>query len=765
MVHEDCLHNRHIQDNRIDERYVVLETIGSGGMACVYKVQREGEPYFYALKMLRDHHFTNPTVRELFLDEARRLIELRHPNIVSIYDSVQRPEYAYFLMEFVDGFVLSQILKNLRQSHQTFPPSEAIRTLVQIARALTYLHEHNVIHRDIKGGNILVERHTGKVLLADFGIATDTTSIETISVAGTRAYMPPEQQEDLGIPVTPQADQYAFGVLAYEMLAGNRPYSSQTDLDDPEQAEANLIRQHREALVPSISVQNPNLPDTLDPVFERVLAKHPDNRYPDVRAFIEDLHAALRPMLGSDLQTIEQIKPIDQATLLAYQADAASGQSALAALRSRRAGMWLILVLVVLGLGAALLVMAISGQNDESSPATGTSIAAATTAPTTLPTAAPTDVPTTAPTNAPTTAPTDTVVPTQIDGAPLVAPTDTPPTEVPTDAPTDAPTTAPTELPTDPPTTVSTAALTDTPATTLTPTLSPTAMTTATFTPIPTTYLSDQVFLDYLENSAVLGIDLDLATALDILRAESSTGIITLNSGPVNGFRVTVAFNGPLPVPFGIAYRIQDETNYGRLVLLEQEWRAETIQDGTVITDASGVLPAELMPAQIVVMGWNEFLRFEFDDHVAEALHTAHADGQVGLWLPDEAAAPLPVESLTFGLVGDDARAAAEATPFPVQSLSLIGFVLDDVHALQDAADSASLAIECAPFMATYESLDRHLTRGPAVQRWAQAVIDASSLIYTRCRDRRLPTISFEDDLTDFLDWESALQQIAADLE
>lgn len=307
---QNTLEHPAIRNGIIDQKYIVQGYIGGGGMADVYKVRTADDPHPYALKLLKDEYFQDVRLRETFEREAQSLLKLNHPNIVRFFDYAVRAQYAYILMEYVEGYSLSDLLKNLRQSQRVFPDNEVMRVLVQAERAVRYLHQNNLIHRDIKPGNILIERLTGKVFLTDFGIATDLNGSGQHFNAGTRAYMPPEQQEALGIPVQRTADVYALAVVAYEMLAGRRPFLKKNGVSTAE-AEQDMIRQHRDTPVPPLSSRRRGLPPELDAIFERALAKQPAGRYPNSRSFILDLHRAMRSYLSPDMQDIDNIAPLD----------------------------------------------------------------------------------------------------------------------------------------------------------------------------------------------------------------------------------------------------------------------------------------------------------------------------------------------------------------------------------------------------------------------------------------------------------------------
>ncbi len=201
----------------------ILELLGQGGMGMVYKARQSQLDRFVALKLLpiRDSH--DPAFAERFSREARALAKLNHPNIVSVHDFGQTEKYCWFIMEYVDGV-------NLRQMEQTqrLTPEQAIAIIPKICDALQYAHDEGVVHRDIKPGNILIDKKS-RVKIADFGLAKllgkkdgDAHLTQSNVVMGTPHYMAPEQMNS-PLSVDHRADIYSLGVVFYEMLTGELP--------------------------------------------------------------------------------------------------------------------------------------------------------------------------------------------------------------------------------------------------------------------------------------------------------------------------------------------------------------------------------------------------------------------------------------------------------------------------------------------------------------------------------------------------------------
>ena len=201
----------------------ILELLGQGGMGVVYKARQPQLDRLVALKILPPAASRDPSFAERFTREARALARLNHPNIVSVYDFGQAREFYYFIMEFVDGVNLRQLEQSRRLA-----PAEALGIVPKICEALQYAHEEGIVHRDIKPGNILLDKK-GRVKIADFGLAklldteaNDLTLTRSQQVMGTPHYMAPEQIEKPQ-EVDHRADIYSLGVVFYEMLTGELP--------------------------------------------------------------------------------------------------------------------------------------------------------------------------------------------------------------------------------------------------------------------------------------------------------------------------------------------------------------------------------------------------------------------------------------------------------------------------------------------------------------------------------------------------------------
>src|SRR5215207_539572 len=266
-----------VQRTLVDDRYTLVEPLGGGGMAKVYLAHDEVLGRDVALKILRDMYAEDEEFVERFRREARSAASLSHPNIVQVYDQGRSEDGAYYIaMEYVAGGTLKDRI--LRDG--AIEPCAATGVGSQIADALQAAHEKGVIHRDIKPQNVLVTG-TGDVKVTDFGIARAASSplTATSAVLGTAGYMSPEQA--MGEPVGPQSDLSSLGVVLYEMLTGDIPYRAESPIAQAMMHVNERPRSPREV--------NPEVPDPLDTLTLKLLAKDPEDRYPSATALANDL--------------------------------------------------------------------------------------------------------------------------------------------------------------------------------------------------------------------------------------------------------------------------------------------------------------------------------------------------------------------------------------------------------------------------------------------------------------------------------------------
>ncbi|MDQ3812052.1 MAG: serine/threonine protein kinase [Chloroflexota bacterium] len=246
--------------------YTLLEPIGSGGMAIVYRARQETLDRIVAVKVLSDNLAMSGEFIERFRREARTAASMRHPNVITVHDFGQDERgVPYLVVEYVEGATLADLMD--RGLDDVRVPN----LLEQVAAGLDYAHSRGVIHRDVKPGNVLLTED-GRCVLADFGLAWIREGAHltmTGGVIGTPEYMSPEQAS--GDRVDHRTDVYALGVMLFEMLTGERPFTAADPLG--------VLLKHVQAPVPSVRSLRPDLPDAVDRVVGRALAKDPNERY------------------------------------------------------------------------------------------------------------------------------------------------------------------------------------------------------------------------------------------------------------------------------------------------------------------------------------------------------------------------------------------------------------------------------------------------------------------------------------------------------
>jgi serine/threonine-protein kinase len=277
------------QQNQVifNGRYELHRRLGRGGMAEVYLARDQLLDRPVAVKVLFPALATDAGFVERFRREAQAAANLQHPNIVSVFDWGEANGTYFIVMEYVEGLTLAETLRDEGRLH----PDRAAEITADIAAALGFAHRNGVVHRDVKPGNVLITRDGG-VKVADFGIAraisdsSDQNLTKTGSVMGTATYFSPEQAR--GAPVDPRSDLYSLGVVLYEMITGRPPFSGDS-------AVAIAYKHVQENPVPPRRV-DPSLPETLEAITLKTLAKNPANRYPSA----QDLRADLRRYLDGN---------------------------------------------------------------------------------------------------------------------------------------------------------------------------------------------------------------------------------------------------------------------------------------------------------------------------------------------------------------------------------------------------------------------------------------------------------------------------------
>ncbi len=325
-------------------KYQLSERLGRGGMAEVYKAYHAALDRYVALKILHPFLGEDPEFKERFEREARNVAQLRHPNIVQVYDFEHDPEHDiyYMVMEYIDGPTLRTRLAQMSFRGERPDIQEAIRVAGTLADALAYAHARGMVHRDIKPANVMIDSE-GRVVLTDFGIARIISGPQMTasgSMVGTPAYMSPEQ--GLGQAGDHRSDIYSLGVMLYQLLTGTVPFDADTPIA--------VVLKHVNDPLPAPSSLNPDIPPGLERILYRMLAKAPDERYQDVRELAADLRApeTLLPGLG-----IDAIVPSGDLETTSISATTIHGEMPVAEgrpTRRRRQGClaWLVIVLLSL---------------------------------------------------------------------------------------------------------------------------------------------------------------------------------------------------------------------------------------------------------------------------------------------------------------------------------------------------------------------------------------------------------------------------------
>jgi serine/threonine protein kinase len=260
-------------------QYRLVERIGRGGMATVYKAYQPSLDRYVAVKVLPTYLAHDPNFAARFRREARAIARLNHPHILPVHDFGQEGELSYIVMRYVEGGTLKKILG------QPLALDRTIDILAQIGDALDYAHQQGVIHRDVKPANVLMDQ--GKwAFLSDFGLAKMVAASVQLTKTGvglgTPAYMSPEQAQ--GKPVDAQSDIYSLGIMVFEMLTGQVPFDADTPL-------AVLIK-HLTAPLPLPREVNPDLTDPVERVILKAVAKAPEDRFQRVGEMVEALRRA-----------------------------------------------------------------------------------------------------------------------------------------------------------------------------------------------------------------------------------------------------------------------------------------------------------------------------------------------------------------------------------------------------------------------------------------------------------------------------------------
>jgi serine/threonine protein kinase/formylglycine-generating enzyme required for sulfatase activity len=443
------------------DQYKIVEKIGQGGMAEVYKGFHLALKRYVAIKLLGRTLRDDPVLTERFRREAQASASLRHANVIRIFDYGAFEGGHYIVMEYVEGTDLRAEMDRRKREGRGFSPGEILHILGQVADALDYAHQRGVIHRDVKPANILLSSE-GQVVLSDFGLAMLRNRVSQVTMGhsfGTPEYIAPEQAIDSRAAV-PQSDIYALGAILYEIVANRPPFYAESPLS------LALMHVNEDPTPPRQYA--PNLPTAVEAVILRSLAKEPEGRFPTARAMVDALRRAWagQDVVEEDKVTQPSMPAGRQLPPMPPPPPSPPPPPTQISLEQQPAPVpwWRRWPVIVGAVGVLLLIpvllIGISALSPGGSPVailpTGTAaftrtlpVTSTPTEPST-PTAAPTDTPTSKPTRTP--IPTLTFTPTSTDTpAPTftLAPT---PVILPTIAPTQTPTATPTSSPTPPPT-------------------------------------------------------------------------------------------------------------------------------------------------------------------------------------------------------------------------------------------------------------------------------------------------------------------------
>ncbi|MCB0209339.1 MAG: protein kinase [Anaerolineae bacterium] len=263
--------------------YQIVEQIGQGGMATVYKAFQFTIDRYVAIKVLPGQFARDPNFVKRFEYEAKAIATLEHPHILPVHDFGADGSLYYMVMRYVEGGTLSDMMG------RPLPYERIVQYVGDIARALDYAHRQGVVHRDIKPSNMLIDQH-GEILLTDFGIAkivegaNATQLTATGNIIGTPAYMAPEQAQ--GAKVDGRSDIYSLGVVLYELLTGQPPYQAETPF-------AIALKHISEPLPPPRKIKA-DIPEAFEQIVLKAMAKEPDHRFDTAAQMADALHAALK---------------------------------------------------------------------------------------------------------------------------------------------------------------------------------------------------------------------------------------------------------------------------------------------------------------------------------------------------------------------------------------------------------------------------------------------------------------------------------------
>ena len=351
-------------------QFQIVEQIGAGGMATIFKAYQPSIDRYVAVKILPREFAKDPTFVKRFQQEGKAIAALEHPHILPVHDFGTEGDLNYMVMRYVNGGTLADIMG------MEIPLDKTTNYVGSIAKALDYAHKSGVVHRDIKPSNILIDEH-GEALLTDFGIAkimegTQSTQLTaTGSVLGTPAYMSPEQAQNEKIDG--RSDIYSLGVVLYELLTGRQPFIGETPF-------AVVIKHISEPLPPPRQV-NPNIPEPFEMVVLKSMAKEPDQRFQTAGEMATALQNALQQSGATMAMLAGQATPANTASLSTPAAKTAPDAPAVTPppkpQKKSKAplliGGAVVLVLLCIGLGVLGLIVAGLSNTDDTAQQVGSS--------------------------------------------------------------------------------------------------------------------------------------------------------------------------------------------------------------------------------------------------------------------------------------------------------------------------------------------------------------------------------------------------------
>ena len=289
-------------------RYEVQERIGVGGMARVFKGYDKNLDRTVAIKILHEHYSFEATFKERFEREAKLIAGLNHPNIVQVYDfdAITRndSQHYYMVMSYIQGVTLRDVIQKHTERETPIPHEQVLQIMLDMTSALGFAHQQGMIHRDVKPANILIDE-SGKAVLTDFGIARfaegSNLTKEGLTV-GTPTYMSPEQAT--GVAVDNRSDLYSLGIILYELLAGNTPFSDDGSLS--------VLIKHIQEDIPSLNIHTHMDNIYLDHIIYKALAKLPEDRYQSAEEFASDLKQAFTGEVPQQAKNFIAPKPAEK---------------------------------------------------------------------------------------------------------------------------------------------------------------------------------------------------------------------------------------------------------------------------------------------------------------------------------------------------------------------------------------------------------------------------------------------------------------------